>query len=466
MSNQEQPMKLWGGRFETGPSAVFERFGNSLHFDKRLVDVDVRGSIAFARSLQRAGVLTAGELSQIETAFESIRLDAVNDPHFFDGATDEDVHTFVIRKLGERAGALAGKIHTGRSRNEQVSLDARLWLRETCDETMALLRGLLAELLTLAEKYPNAVIPGYTHLRRAQPVLWPHYLLAYFEMFSRDYERFTEARRRVNFMPLGSGALAGSGFPHDRHAIAKDLGFDNITRNSMDVSADRDWALDYLYAASVTMIHLSRLAEDWILYSSEEFAWMELGDGVTSGSSLMPQKKNPDSLELIRGKSGRVIGSLNALLFTMKGLPLTYNRDMQEDKEPLFEAADQVNASLEMARVVAESVVLQEAVPYTAAEESWVVATDLAEALARNGVPFHSAHQIVGRLVLTSVRSGKKPADWNAASLAEFDPAFTPDVARLLDPREGMKTREILGGTGPNTVAAALREARERLAAL
>ena len=458
-------MKLWGGRFETGPSEVFERFSNSLHFDRRLLEADVRGSQAFARSLARAGVLTAAECAEIETAFDSIRADAA-DAKFFDGADDEDVHTFVIRKLGERVGALAGKIHTGRSRNEQVSLDTRLWLRDECDRARELLAGLMGALLDLAAKYPNAVIPGYTHLRRAQPVLWPHYLLAYFEMFARDYERFGEARRRTDAMPLGSGALAGSGFPHDREAIARDLGFAAITRNSMDVSADRDFALDFLYAASVAMIHLSRLSEDWILYSSEEFGWMELGDGVTSGSSLMPQKKNPDSLELIRGKSGRVLGALNSLLFTMKGLPLTYNRDMQEDKEPLFEAADQVCGSLEMAVCVTESVVLREAVPYAAADESWVVATDLAEALARNGTPFHSAHQIVGRLVLESVRNGRKPGDWTAETLAAFAPEFTADVARLLDPREGMKTREIAGGTGPNTVAAALEEARGRLARL
>lgn len=455
-------MKLWGGRFEAGPSEVFERFGNSLHFDKRLIDADIRGSQAFARSLQRAGVLTAAEVEQINAAFETIRADAQS-PGFFDGATDEDIHSFVIGKLNERAGALAGKIHTGRSRNEQVSLDTRLWLREECDRTRELLRDLMQALLTLARKYPDAVIPGYTHLRRAQPVLWPHYLLAYFEMFARDCERFGDARRRANVMPLGSGALAGSGFPHDREAIARDLGFDSITRNSMDVSADRDWALDYLYAASVTMIHLSRLAEDWILYSSEEFGWLELGDGVTSGSSLMPQKKNPDSLELIRGKSGRVLGALNSLLFTMKGLPMTYNRDMQEDKEPLFEAADQVNACLEMARNVVETAVLRPEVPANAADESWVIATDLAEALARNGTPFHQAHQIAGRLVLESVRNGKRPADWNAESLAAFAPEFTPGMAKLLQPREGMKTREIAGGTGPNAVAAALREAQDRL---
>jgi len=458
-------MKLWGGRFETGPSEVFERFSNSLHFDKRLLAADVEGSKAFARSLARAGVLTSEECVAIEAAFDSIG-DEASVPGYFDGASDEDIHTFVIRKLGDRVGALAGKIHTGRSRNEQVSLDIRLWLRGACDEARELLKALMGELLALAAKYPNAVIPGYTHLRRAQPVLWPHYLLAYFEMLARDCERFGEARRRANVMPLGSGALAGSGFPHDRAAIARDLGFDAVTRNSMDVSADRDFALDYLYAASTTMIHLSRLAEDWILYSSEEFGWIELGDGVTSGSSLMPQKKNPDSLELIRGKSGRVLGALNSLLFTMKGLPLTYNRDMQEDKEPLFEAADQTNGCLEMARVVAESVVLREKVPERAADESWTVATDLAEALARNGTAFHTAHQIVGRLVLESVREGRKPADWSAAQLAEFAPEFTADVALLLDPREGMKTREILGGTGPATVAAALAEARVRLAGL
>jgi argininosuccinate lyase len=454
-------MKLWGGRFETGPSEVFERFSNSLHFDRRLLDADVRGSQAFARSLARAGVLTADECACITGAFESIREDSTK-PGFFDGATDEDVHSFVISKLKERVGSLAGKIHTGRSRNEQVSLDTRIWLRDECDHARELLQALMRELLDLAAKYPDAIIPGYTHLRRAQAVLWPHYLLAYFEMFARDHERFGEARRRTNVMPLGSGALAGSGFPHDRTAIARDLGFDSITRNSMDVSADRDFALDYLYAASTTMIHLSRLAEDWILYSSEEFGWMELGDGVTSGSSLMPQKKNPDSLELIRGKSGRVLGCLNSLLITMKGLPLTYNRDMQEDKVPLFDACDQVNGCLEMATLVANSVVLRPKVPFDAADESWVIATDLAEALARNGTAFHDAHQIVGRLVLESVRSGKKPADWTAESLTAFAPEFTPQMAALLHPIEGMKTREIVGGTGPNTVATALAEARTR----
>jgi argininosuccinate lyase len=264
-------------------------------------------------------------------------------------------------------------------------------------------------------------------------------------------------------LPLGSGALAGSGFPFDRQAIARDLAFDGITRNSMDVSADRDFALDFLYAASVTMIHLSRLAEDWILYSSEEFGWLELGDGVTSGSSLMPQKKNPDSLELIRGKCGRVMGCLTSLMVTLKGLPMTYNRDMQEDKQPLFQAADQLAGSLEMALAVIGSVKLNPARPAAAAEESWVVATDLAEALARAGTPFHQAHQIVGRFVLDSVRSGKRPADWTPEDIERYAPEFTGGIAALLDPGAGMKSREIPGGTGPDAVSAALARAEETL---
>ncbi|MEJ7605038.1 MAG: argininosuccinate lyase [Bryobacteraceae bacterium] len=309
-------------------------------------------------------------------------------------------------------------------------------------------------------------MPGYTHLRRAQAVLWPHYVLAYFEMFTRDYERLAQARTRVNVLPLGSGALAGSGFPFDREAIAADLGFDAITRNSMDASADRDWALDFLYAASITMLHLSRLAEDWILYSSEEFNWMELGDSVTSGSSLMPQKKNPDSLELIRGKSGRVFGNFTSLFVTMKGLPMTYNRDMQEDKEPLFEAADQLRGAIEMAHVTANSVVLKADIPAKAAQDSWVVATDLAEALARNGVPFHQAHTLVGKLVSQSVREHRNPSDWTPSQLCAFAPEFTMEMAKLFDPRQGMTSRDIPGGTAPVSVAAALQAAEKHLLTL
>ena len=461
-------MKLWGGRFAEGPSEVFERFSGSLHFDRRLIDADIRGSQAFARALEGVRILTAEERDRLVAAFDSLREEA-RTASFYEGATDEDVHTLVIRKLTEKVGELSAKIHTGRSRNEQVSLDLRLWLRDEIDAIEQRLLALLEALVACARRNPDAVIPGYTHMRRAQAVLWPHYLLAYFEMFARDLERLGQARACVNVLPLGSGALAGSGFPFDREAIARDLGFASVTNNSMDVSADRDFALDFLYAASTCMLHLSRLAEDWILYSSEEFGWIELGDGVTSGSSLMPQKKNPDSLELIRGKSGRVFGDLTSLFVTMKGLPSTYNRDMQEDKPPLFDAADQLSGSLEMMHAVIDSARLNPARPAIAVEESWAVATDLAEALARNGTPFHQAHQIVGRLVLESTRAGKKPSDWTAAELVAFDPAFTPALTyapiALMKPSEGMKTREIRGGTGPASVAAALDHAAARVSA-
>lgn len=458
-------MKLWGGRFEQAPSEVFERFSESLSFDRRLLEADVRGSQAWARALERAGILTAAERERIVTAFEQILAEAVR-PDFFAGAADEDIHTFVIRKLGERAGNLAEKIHTGRSRNEQVSTDMRLWLRERIDETRALLADLMEALVRHGRRYADAVVPGYTHLRRAQAVLWPHYLLAYFEMFARDDERLHEARRRTNLLPLGSGALAGSGIGIDREALARELGFEGLTRNSMDAAADRDFVLDFLYAAGLIMLHLSRLAEDWILYSSDEFGWLEPADAVTSGSSLMPQKKNPDSLELIRGKCGRVFGSFSSLFVTLKGLPTTYNRDLQEDKIPLFEAADEVQASLRMARVVIDSAVLKPEVALQAVERSWVVATDLAEALARAGVPFHRAHQLVGKLVLESLRRGKAPKEWTGEELAAFAPEFTPKLTALLDPAAGLATREIPGGTGPAAVAEALAAAERRLAEL
>ena len=455
-------MKLWGGRFESGPSEVFERFSGSLHFDRRLIDADCRGSQAFARALQQIGILTVDECTTLVEAFEEIRTEARN-PAFFEGASDEDVHTLVIRKLKERAGGVADKIHTGRSRNDQVSLDLRLWLRDEIDGALARLWELLASLIRAAQRDPDAIVPGYTHTRRAQPVLWTHYLLAYFEMFARDRQRLLETRRRVNVMPLGSAALAGSGFPIDRDAIAHELGFESITLNSMDVSGDRDFALDFLHAASMIMLHLSRLAEDWILYSGEEYGWLELGDGVTSGSSIMPQKKNPDSLELIRGKCGGVFGDYTALFLTMKGLPMTYNRDLQEDKPRIFDAADQLRGSLDMARAVIDSTRFNPSRPAAAVQESWAVATDFADSLARKGMPFHQAHSLVGKLVLESVKRGKKPSDWTPEELATFAPEFTPDVARLLSPLEGMKTRELPGGTGPATVARALSEAEARL---
>lgn len=451
-------MKLWGGRFEKPPSEVFERFSGSLHYDYRLFDADIRGSQAYARELERIGVLTAAEREQLVAALDQIAAEGA-DPQ----APDEDVHTQVIRRLKEKVGTPADKIHTGRSRNDQVALDFRLWIRNQIVQIRTRLGDLLEALVEQASRDTAAVVPGYTHLRRAQPVLWGHYLLAWFEMFSRDLDRFEHAYRAADLLPLGSGALAGSGFPVDRRRLAQELGFSGVTANSMDTAGDRDFALDFLYAASVTMLHLSRLAEDWILYSSEEFGFLDLADEVTSGSSIMPQKKNPDSLELIRGKTGRVVGCLHALMMTVKGLPLTYNRDLQEDKEAVFEASDQLEGSLEMAAAVVGGVRLNTARAEAAAEESWASATELADALARQGIPFHQAHQIVGRLVLESARTGRRPADWTGAELAAFAPELDPSMAALLPARRAVENHTVEGGTAPARVEEALAAARRHL---
>jgi len=455
-------MKLWGGRFEHGPSEVFERFSNSLAFDRRLIGADIRGSQAFARALERTGILTAGERAAIVEAFDQMREES-RQPGFFEGATDEDVHTLVIRKLKERAGALADKIHTGRSRNEQVSLDTRLWLRDTIDETRPLVAGLMSALVVLARRYPDAVLAGFTHMRRAQAVLWPHYLLAYFEMFARDWERLGEARRAANLLPLGSGALAGSGFPFDRAEIARDLGFEGITRNSMDVSADRDFVLDFLHAAALTMLHLSRLAEDWILYSSEEFGWLELGDEVTSGSSLMPQKKNPDSLELMRGKAGRLIGHLTGLLATLKGLPSGYNKDLQEDKEALFDAVDTLTLELPIAAGVIRTLTIHPE-RMAAALDDAMLATDLADSLVRKGVPFRESHGLAGQMVKRAESLGVPLGQMPLAEYQAIHPACGEDLYAVFDFQKSVEARQATGGTAPPAVRAQIERARALLA--
>lgn len=455
-------MKLWGGRFESGPAQLFERFSGSLHFDKQLFEADVVGSKAFASALLRVGILTSSERDEIHAAFDRMLADSDSDPGYFE-ADDEDVHTFVIRKLGESVGALAEKIHTGRSRNEQVAADFRLWMRGAVQRAQTRLRALMDSLVSLAEREFGVLLPGYTHLRRAQAVLFSHYLLAYFEMFLRDWRRFRQVRGSVDVSPLGCGALAGSGFPFDRQAMAEDLGFGGVARNSLDAVSDRDFALDFLYACSVTMLHVSRLAEDWILYSSDEFGFLELGDAVTTGSSLMPQKRNPDALELLRGKAGRVCGSLHALMMTVKGLPLTYDRDLQEDKEGVFDTAAQVADSLAVAALCVDTVKVRPEAMERAAEEGWVSATALAEILSRGGVPFHRAHQVVGRIVLESVRRGMKPGDWTAEDLQEFAPGLGPEVVDALAPRVALENHDVDGGTASGRVAAALAEARRRL---
>ena len=459
-------MKLWGGRFESGPAELFERFSESLSFDRRLFRADVFGSKAWAAALERVGIYTAAERRRVHEGFDRMIEDARR-PDYWEGSDDEDVHTFVIRKLGETAGEdVAAKIHTGRSRNEQVATDFRLWIKEEIRGAQRRLVDVMAAFVDFAEREPDALLPGYTHLRRAQGVLWAHYCLAYFEMFARDWERFDDAHRRADVLPYGSGALAGSGFPHDREAIARDLGFSRVTANSLDAVSDRDFALDFLYAGSTTMLHVSRLAEDWILYTSEEFGFLEPGDEVTSGSSLMPQKRNPDALELLRGKSGRVIGSLQALMVTLKGLPLAYNRDLQEDKEGVFDVADQLAAALEVLRLCVETTKINAAAMERAAQESWTCATALAEFLARGGAPFHRAHQVVGALVLRSVKEGKRPQDWTVEALREIAPEFDEAAAELLSARRALENHELPGGTGPAAVRAALAAARNRLEAL
>ena len=458
-------MKLWGGRFEHGPAELFEQFSGSLDFDRRLLEADILGSKAFASALASVGILTCEEREIVHRAFDEI-LSEAREADMFGEAEDEDIHTFVIRKLDEKAGALSQKIHTGRSRNEQVATDFRLWMKTEINAIQELLVGLMGVLLDFAMREPDALLPGYTHLRRAQPVLWAHYLLAYFEMFARDWQRFDDAYRRTDVLPLGSGALAGSGFPFDRQAMADELGFSKLSANSIDAVSDRDFALDFLYAAAGTMLHLSRLAEDWILYSGEEFGFLELGDEVTSGSSLMPQKKNPDACELVRGKSGRVSGSLLSLMMTLKGLPLSYNRDLQEDKEPVFDAATQLSGCLAVMKLTVQTAAIHPDRMEAAADESWVSATALAEELSKKGVPFHRAHQIVGKLVLESVRTGNRPQDWTTDELKEIASEFDDKARDLLTARSALSNHVVPGGTGSSVLLDALEEAGKRLEAM
>src|SRR5947209_4712137 len=345
--------KLWGGRFRGETDPAFARYNRSFGFDRRLFEADVRGSLAHCESLRAAGVLGDDEAARIRQGLNTLLSQAAErDESFFDDEAAEDVHSFIEARLVELAGDAGRKLHTGRSRNDQVATALRLWLRDEIDRTASAARGAQVALLDLAESHADAVLPGYTHLQRAQPVLFAHWCLAYFEMLARDRERLGEVRRRVNVLPLGSAALAGTSHPIDREAVARALGFDAVSRNSLDAVSDRDFCIEFASATSLIMMHLSRFAEDIILYSTSEFGFFELGDAVTTGSSLMPQKKNPDAMELVRGKAGRVFGRNVSLLTMLKGLPLAYNKDMQEDKEAVFDAFDTTGACLQVATLV------------------------------------------------------------------------------------------------------------------
>jgi argininosuccinate lyase len=459
-----KPGKLWGGRFTEKPHETFAEFNDSFHFDRRLFAADVRASIAHANGLARAGVLTEGETAEIVGGLTQLAADHAIDPDFFKEPAAEDVHSFIEAKLIEAIGDTGRKLHTGRSRNDQVATAFRLWLLDEIDAIDGLVRDLQAALVNTANGYRTAVIPGYTHLQRAQPIMFAHWCLAYFEMLRRDRERLSDARRRVNVMPLGSGALAGTGFPINRESVAAELGFEAVSANSLDAVSDRDFAVEFTNACSLIMVHLSRLAEDLIIYCSREFGFVTLTDAVSSGSSLMPQKKNPDALELLRGKAGRVFGHQMSLLAMLKGLPLAYNKDMQEDKIAVFDCVDTVQISLRAASIVVENVVIDEERTREAAEDGYLNATDLADYLVRKGMPFRTAHETVGRAVLYAIGEGKELNDLSTDELRSFSSTIEDDVFALLSIDSGLSAKNSTGGTSPERVAEALEGAKRYLA--
>jgi len=459
-----EPKKLWGGRFTGVTDAGFARFNRSFGFDRRLLAADVRGSVAHAEGLRAAGVLTGDEAESITRGLQMILERAAADALYLDDAAAEDVHSFIEARLIEMIGDAGRKLHTGRSRNDQVATALRLWLRGEIDRTVASVRAAQGALLDLAAAHREAIIPGYTHLQRAQPVLWAHWCLAYFEMLARDRERLSEVRRRVNVLPLGAAALAGTSYPINREGVARALEFDGVARNSLDAVSDRDFCVEFAGAASLVMAHLSRLAEDVIIYATTEFGFIELSDAVATGSSLMPQKKNPDAMELVRGKAGRVFGHTLALLTTIKGLPLTYNKDMQEDKEAIFDVADTVRDSLDVTATVLRNMRLREDRARDAAARGYMNATELADYLARKGIPFREAHDAVGRVVLRAVDRGVELHELALDELREFSPLIEEDVYEALSLEQTLLTKSQTGGTSPARVAEALAAARAALA--
>ena len=458
----DRSANLWGGRFTEKPHETFAEFNDSFPFDRRLFAADVRCSIAHARGLRLAGLLSDEEVDAVVGGLAQLLTDSAIDKDFF-STPAEDVHSFIEAKLIEAIGEAGRKLHTGRSRNDQVATAFRLWLREEIEQIDAIARDLQAAILDIAEGFRDAVIPGYTHLQRAQPVLFAHWCLAYFEMLRRDRERLADVFKRVNVLPLGSGALAGTGFPIDREAVAAELGFAAVTANSLDAVSDRDFAVEFAGACAMLMMHLSRLAEDMVLYCSTEFGFIKLSDSVSSGSSLMPQKKNPDALELLRGKAGRVFGHHAALLATMKGLPLAYNKDMQEDKEAVFDCVDTVKISLRAAAIVVENAIVDEERSRDAAITGYLNATELADYLVKKGMPFRTAHDAVGKLVLLGIEQGKELGELSLDEMRAIASEIDEDVFGALNLENTLASKSAIGGTSPGRVAEALSKAREAL---
>jgi len=454
---------LWGGRFKGEADEGFAAFNNSFRFDRRLFEVDILASLAYGHALVGAGVLTADASDAISDALEKILQAGRDNATYFDDSAAEDIHSFVESKLVELTGDIGRRLHTGRSRNDQVATDFRLWLRRAIDDLNDQIEETQAALLDFAEANRQVVIPGYTHLQRAQPVLLAHWCLAYFEMLSRDRDRLRDARHRVNVLPLGSAALAGNSFAIDREALASDLGFEGVSRNSLDAVSDRDFCAEFLSACSLIMVHLSRLAEDIIIYSTTEFGLIELGDAIATGSSLMPQKKNPDSMELVRGKAGRVFGDLMGLLTMLKGLPLAYNKDMQEDKEAVFDAMDTTIQCLQVTQTVFNNIAVNRDQASGASTVGYMNATELADYLVRKGLPFRDAHETVGKIVLAAIEQG---VELDQLSLSDFrihSDLIDEEVYEALSIEATLKAKRVAGGTSPEMVSEALSEARKQV---
>jgi argininosuccinate lyase len=466
MTNKERLMadKVWGGRFRENMEGMVDRFNASIRFDRRLYAQEIEGSIAHCRMLAQQEIISVEEASRIIDALAEIKREMDRGEFYLDDA-HEDIHTLVEKVLVEKIGTIGEKLHTGRSRNDQVSLDVRMYVREAIFRVTDLIKEMQRVLISLAEKNIGLIMPGYTHLQRAQPVLLAHHLLAYLEMMKRDRQRFQENLKRVNILPLGSAALAGSTFNLDREMVARELGFDAISNNSMDAVSDRDFVLEFLFASSLLMMHLSRLCEELVIWSSQEFGFVTLPDAFCTGSSIMPQKKNPDLLELIRGKTGRVYGDLMALLTTMKGLPLTYNKDMQEDKEALFDTVDTVEQCLMVISPLLKEISFNGDTMRRSAEKGYLVATDLADYLVRKGMTFRQAHEAVGKMVLFAIDQNKELNQLTLNEMKSFSKQIDRNVYNWLEPASCIKRRNLPGGTGPETVKKNLERAKEEIEA-
>ncbi|WP_430875497.1 argininosuccinate lyase [Gilliamella sp. G0441] len=457
-------MALWGGRFSQAADQSFKHFNDSLRFDYRLAEQDIIGSIAWSKALVTVSVLSYDEQKKLEKALNELLVSVQHNPHQILESDAEDIHSWVEQKLIEKVGDLGKKLHTGRSRNDQSTTDLKLWCKSEIQQLISAINHLRQSLVNTAEKHQETVMPGYTHLQRAQPITFAHWCLAYYEMLTRDVSRLQDTLTRLDVSPLGSGALAGTAYPMDREELASWLGFAQATNNSLDAVSDRDHILELLNNASIGMVHLSRFAEDLIIFNSGEANFVELSDRVTSGSSLMPQKKNPDALELIRGKVGRVVGALTGAMVTFKGLPLAYNKDLQEDKEHLFDALDTWLECLDMAALVLEDIKINNDRCREAAKQGYSNATELADYLVAKGIPFREAHHIVGEAVVGAIAKQKALEELSLEELKAFSSVIDNDVYPILSLASCLAKRCAKGGVSPDQVKMAIENAKRQLA--